>query len=229
VTEKEAIIDAENVTKNFVVGKNIIHVLKGISLKIYPADFAVLFGPSGCGKSTLLNIFVGLEKPTSGIIKIRGKRIYRMSEEKRGTFRARKIGMVHQLPYWIKSLNVVENIAMPLIIESIKKNEAIGRARMTLEKLKLVHLAKQRPSQLSGGEQQKVGIARALVTDPWIIFADEPTGNLDSKSGDEVLSLLQELNREQKRTVLVVTHNEKYWNCGNRKIEMEDGKIIKDT
>ena len=137
--------------------------------------------------------------------------------------------MVHQVPYWIKSLNVIENVAMPLIIEGHNEKNAVAKAKTVLSKLEIGELAKQIPTQLSSGEQQKVGLARALVTDPWIILADEPTGNLDTKSGDELMNLLQVLNKVQKRTILLVTHNEKYWNCGNRRIEMEDGQIVKDN
>lgn len=228
MAEHDVIIDVRNVTKDFVVGKNTIPVLKGVNLQIKAADFVVIFGPSGCGKSTLLNVILGLEAPTKGEVEIRDTKIYNLSDDQRATFRAHKIGMVYQMPYWIKSLNVQENIAFPLIIEGAPEREAMTRARRVMGEIGIEDLAKQIPTQLSGGEQQKVGLARALVTNPWILMADEPTGNLDSTAGDEVLAIFQELNIKHKRTVVIVTHNPAYWDCGNRRIEMKDGQIVKD-
>jgi len=152
-----------------------------------------------------------------------------MDDDERSTFRSKKIGMIYQMPYWIKSLNVVENVALPLIIEGVKESEAMRHAKTILTDLGIADLAKQMPTQLSGGQQQKAGLARALVSNPWILMADEPTGNLDSKSGDEIMEIFRELNKKHKRTILMVTHNEQYFNYGTRKIEMKDGEIIKDS
>lgn len=225
----EIAIDIENITRTFEVGENKIRALREIDLKIYTTDFVVIFGPSGCGKSTLLNIILGIDKPTSGKVIVRDRDIFKMPEDERSYFRLSKIGMVYQMPYWIKSLTVRENVAMPLIIKGIKEKNALGRADSIMEELSIAELADQRPTQLSGGQQQKVGLARALVTNPWIIMADEPTGNLDSQAADEIMKILYDLNRKHKRTVILVTHNDKYWEYGNRRIEMIDGKITKDT
>lgn len=139
------------------------------------------------------------------------------------------MGIIHQTPYWAKSLNVVENTALPLIIEGAAEKVAIKKAEDILQELKILDLAKQKPTQLSGGQQQKVGFARALISSPWIIFADEPTGNLDSKSATEIMSLFKLLNEKHKRTIILVTHNKEYWDIGTRRIEMKDGIIAKDV
>ena len=226
---KTIVINAEEVEKSFKVGEGVVRVLRGVDLQVYSGDFAVIFGPSGCGKSTLLNIIMGIDTPTSGTFHVRDTNIEKLSEDGRATFRSRKMGMVHQLPYWVKSIDVRHNVALPLIIKGEKQDEALVKADKLLRELEIIKLSTKRPSQLSGGEQQKVGIARALICEPWIILADEPTGNLDSEAGEEIMELLRRLNREEGRTILLVTHNDRYWNAGNRRIEMEDGKIIKDT
>lgn len=228
-THHNVIIDVKNVTKDFAVGKNTIPVLRGIDLKIRATEFVVIFGPSGCGKSTLFNIILGLDEPTSGEVEIRDTEIYDLDDDARSIFREKKIGMIYQMPYWIKSLNVTENIAFPMIIEGVKERDALKHAQKVMEEIGITEFAHQIPTQLSGGEQQKVGLARALVSNPWIIMADEPTGNLDSTAGDEIMAMFQELNMKHKRTVIMVTHNSAYWECGTRRIEMKDGMIIKDT
>ena len=225
----EAVINLENVKRHFKVGDNTVRALRGVNLKIYSKDFVVIFGPSGCGKSTLLNLILGIDKPTSGNVHVRDKDIFKMSDDERAMFRLSKIGMVHQMPYWVKSLTVRENIAIPLIIKGIKEETAMQRADRIMEELNIGELGHQRPTQLSGGQQQLTGLARALVTNPWIIIADEPTGNLDSINAEEMMQMLHDLNTKHKRTVLVVTHNGKYWDFGNRRVEMIDGKIIKDA
>jgi len=225
----EVVIEVEDISKDFKVGKNEIHALRDINLKIYSTDFAVIFGPSGCGKSTLLNIILGIDNPTTGKVILRDRNIFLIPEDERGIFRSRKIGMIYQTPYWVRSLNSVENVALPLIIEGIKQSFALARAHKVMEELEIDTLAKQIPTQLSGGEQQKLELARALVANPWIIMADEPTGNLDSASANEIMELFDELNQKHDRTVVLVTHNQAYWGLGNRRIEMKDGKIIKDS
>lgn len=228
-TSHRAIIEVNKVCKDFAVGKSSISALKNIDLKVYATDFLVIFGPSGCGKSTLLNIILGLDQPTSGEVEIRKQKINLMSEDERAAFRAKKIGMVYQMPYWVRSLNVLENVSLPLLIEGLNQDQASARAREILAELKIEDLANQFPTQLSSGEQQRAGLARALVANPWILMADEPTGNLDSKNGDEIMKLLMEMNKKHYRTIVLVTHNEAYWDCGSRRIEMRDGEIIEDT
>lgn len=225
----EAVIEVEGLEKTFKVGQNEIKALRGVDLTIKSTEFVVIFGPSGCGKTTMMNIIAGIDVPSKGKVKVRGTDIFALKEEKRGIFRSEKIGIIHQMAYWAKSLNVVENVALPLIIEGQSEKSAIERSEKVLKELGLSELAKQRPTQLSGGQQQKIGFARALISSPWIIFADEPTGNLDSKSAEEIMNLFKMLNEKYKRTIILVTHNRDYWNIGTRRIEMKDGVISKDV
>ncbi len=225
----EKIIDVSNLKKNFKVGDNIIDGIKEIDLKVYATDFLVIFGPSGCGKSTLLNIIAGIDTPSEGEVIVRDTNIFKLNEDQRAKFRAKKMGIVHQMPYWIKSLSVVENVAIPLIIEGEKPKYARNKAKELLNEMGISKLSYQHPNQLSGGQQQKVGIARALICNPWILMADEPTGNLDSTSADEIIALFDTLNRKHKRTIMMVTHNSAYWEMGTRRIEMKDGLIVKES
>lgn len=227
--EHEPIIKIRDLKKRFDVGTSQINALSGISLDIYPSSFTLLFGPSGCGKSTLLNIIAGIDHPTEGKVKIRGTDIFSLNEDERGDFRAKKMGIIHQMSYWIKSLSVLENVALPLVIEGNDPKFAISRAKEVMSDLKISNFANQIPTQLSGGQQQKAGLARALVSNPWILLADEPTGNLDSTSADEIMALFDILNRKHKRTIVMVTHNQAYWELGSRRLEMKDGKIVEDS
>jgi putative ABC transport system ATP-binding protein len=227
--EAEVIIETRHLFREFQTGDTTVHALQDVNLKVYTQDFIVIFGPSGCGKSTLLNLILGIDEPTKGEVLINGLNIFKLEEDNRANFRSRKIGMIYQMPYWVKSLNILENVALPLIAEGIKTDHALQRAKEILEGLNLYKFALQPPNQLSGGEQQKMELARSLVTDPWIIMADEPTGNLDSTSGKEIIDLLHSMNEKQGKTIILVTHNEEYWSSGNRRIEMKDGQIIKDT
>ncbi len=229
VAHHECIIDVVNIEKHFKVGINDIQALKGVNAKVCATDFLVVYGPSGCGKSTLLNIMSGVDTPTKGDIIVRGKNIGKMDEDKRAKFRAQKMGIIHQSPSWIKSLKVFENVALPLIINGIDYKTAYKRAKNMLKELEIQQFADQVPTQLSSGQQQKVAIARALVSNPWIVMADEPTGNLDSTSADEIMAVLHNLNKAFKRTIIIVTHNQAYWSVGTSKLEMKDGKIVKQT
>ncbi len=206
-----------------------VTVLREINLIVKPAQFVILYGPSGCGKSTLLHCIVGLEKPTKGEVWIRGKNIYTMTEDERSEFRARHIGIVYQQPLWISSLYVVENVALPVLALGEYERTALRRAKHILGELGLEKLAYHYPLELSGGEQQLVGVARALATNPWLIVLDEPTGNLDSHSSDRLLATLQQLNRKSKRTILLVTHNLAYLPYADRAISMRDGRLIKEA
>lgn len=225
----ETIIRVENVSKVFDLGTRKVQALSEVNLEARASDFLIIYGPSGCGKSTLLNIIAGAEEPSAGKVIVRDQNIFNLDEDERGIFRSKKMGIVYQMSYWIKSLNVVENVAMPLIIEGVKKRKAVERAMTLLEDLGIAQLATQNPAQLSGGEQQKIGFARALIANPRIIIADEPTGNLDSTASDEVMSLLNTLNLGMKKTIILVTHNQAYWELGTRRIEMKDGKIVKEV
>ncbi len=217
----------EDVKRSFDVGESNIPALRGVNLKIYPKEFLVIFGPSGCGKTTLLNIILGIDIPTSGKVFVRGQEIFKMDEDGRANFRAHRFGMVHQLSYWVRSLNVAENVALPLLIGNEGEGHSLNRAGNVLEELGIGELANKLPYQLSSGEQQKIGVARALITNPLIIMADEPTGNLDSESAQNLMELFGKLNRDYDRTIILVTHNEQYWDFGTRRIEMKDGVIVK--
>lgn len=227
--EKDLVIEVKGITKTYDLGHRKIEALRGVDLEIREQDFAIIYGPSGCGKSTLLHIITGADDPSEGQVMVRDRDIFKMTEDERGLFRSKKMGIIYQMPYWIKSLNVVENVALPLIIEGMREKLALKRAMVILAKLKIDKFAHQIPTQLSGGEQQKVGLARALVSDPLIIIADEPTGNLDSTSSDEIMSLFHTLNTELKKTIVLVTHNQAYWEMGTQRIEMKDGVILKEV
>jgi len=225
----QPVIEIENLNKQFQVGQTGIEALKDINLEIRSTDFCIVYGPSGCGKTTLLNIIAGIDTPTSGSVRVRDKDIFKMPEDERGIYRSKKFGIIQQMPYWVKSLSTLENVALPLLIEGQTKQEALHRANLVLKELKIENFANQAPTELSGGQQQKASLARALVSSPWILLCDEPTGNLDSKSADEIMSLFNSLNIEYKRTIILVTHNQSYWKIGTREVEMRDGSIIKDT
>jgi putative ABC transport system ATP-binding protein len=219
------IITVEHLNKSFKVGKNEVEVLKDINFEILPGEFVIIFGPSGCGKSTLLHTLVGLEKPTGGILSIRGDDVYAMKQDERASFRRKKFGIVYQQSNWIKSLNVIENVAFPLCVTGRKEKDAIVRAHNLLNLFRLDEFEKNTPTELSGGQQQRVSVTRALITNPWIIVADEPTGNLDSTSAADLMYVFQFLNNESKRTIIMVTHNDNYAKYATKIIRMEDGKI----
>jgi putative ABC transport system ATP-binding protein len=201
-------------------------VLQGIDLDIAPNDFCIIYGPSGSGKSTLLHHFIGLELPTEGQVIINGTDLTKMNEEERAVFRAKNFGMVYQFWYWAKSLNVLDNVALPLLIAGIEEKKARAEAMKRLEEIEMTKFAFKKPTSLSGGEQQKIGLARALVNDPAIIIADEPTGNLDAHSADTIISILQDLNVLKKRAIVMVTHNLVYLPIATKKVAVRDGQII---
>lgn len=225
VPERKPVINLENVIKDFKVGKNQVRVLRGLDLKIFAGEFVIMFGQSGCGKSTTLNTIMGLEPPTSGDVFVRDVNLYNLSDDERAKYRQTKFGMVSQQPNWIKSLNVVENVAYPLMISGAKRHEALARAKHALDVFGLAEYAKYTPTELSGGQQQKVSMCRAFMTNPWMLVADEPTGNLDSKSAEEVMNIFKLINEEAKRTILIVSHNLDYEKYASKLIYMKDGQI----
>ncbi|MEK9156216.1 MAG: ABC transporter ATP-binding protein [Patescibacteria group bacterium] len=225
--QHETIIKIESLSKEYTLdGGRKAPVLHDLDLEIRSTDFAIIYGPSGCGKSTLLHSIVGLEKPDAGKVKIRGTDIYALNPEERARFRAEKFGMVYQIWYWIRALTVWENVAIPLFIDGEKESVGHKKALRALEEVKMAHYASKRPMQLSGGEQQRICLARALINNPWIIVADEPTGNLDSHNSDDVMRLFQELNIKSKRTIIMVTHNLIYLPMATKKIAMRDGRVV---
>ena len=201
------LVTARGVDKVFKRGSEEIHVLGGLDLEIPNGEFLALMGPSGSGKSTLLNLIGGLDRPSEGAVEVGGKRIDRLSERKLAAWRARHVGLVFQFYNLMPVLSARKNVELPLLLTSLSKAERKKRANVALDIVGLANRAGHYPRQLSGGEQQRTGIARAIVTDPTLLLCDEPTGDLDRKSGDEILDLLQALNQEQGKTIIMVTHD----------------------
>ena len=216
-----------NIKKSFGSGDSRIEVLKGINLSMEQGEFCVLLGPSGSGKSTLLNMLAGLEKPTKGEVIIAGKHIEKLNEEQLVTFRRDHVGFIFQSFHLMGTLNAVENVALPLSFRGVPRDVRVRKANEMLDLVKLGKHKKHLPNQMSGGQQQRVGVARALVVDPDIIFADEPTGNLDSHTSEEVMELMQRVVREQKKTLVMVTHDDHLATYADRVFHIRDGRIIK--
>ena len=203
----DALVKVHGVDKVFKRGSEVIHVLGGLDLNIPHGEFLALMGPSGSGKSTLLNLIGGLDRPSEGTIEVGGKRIDKLSNRKLAGWRARHVGLVFQFYNLMPVLSAQKNVELPLLLTKLSRAERKKRAAIALDIVGLSHRAGHYPRQLSGGEQQRTGIARAIVTDPTLLLCDEPTGDLDRKSGDEILDLLQALNREQGKTIIMVTHD----------------------
>lgn len=222
------LIEVHSVSKSFPVGNQMVQVLKNVDLKINLEDFTVIFGPSGCGKSTLLHTILGLEEPTIGIVNLFGKSIYdSTSEDDRSVLRKSHIGMVYQQPNWIRSLTVVENVAFPLMLSGERRSEfRLQKAREMLDVFSMSNWSNYFPSELSSGQQQLVALSRALINDPEILVADEPTGNLDFESGQKLMKILSQLNTERKKTTLMVTHDLEYLHYASVGVQMLDGKIV---
>lgn len=222
----EAVLELKDVRKTFTVGQNEVEIIKGVSFVINQGDFIILFGPSGCGKSTVLNILLGLEPPTDGSVHFLHNELYARSEDERSELRKTEVGMVYQQSNWIKSLDVVENVAFPLALLGVSRSEREARAVEQLRVVGLENSAYQKPGELSSGQQQRVSLARALISNPTLIVADEPTGNLDSKASGEIMQLFKTFN-EQEKTVIMVTHDLEYLKFASRAIQMTDGAVIK--
>ena len=200
--------------------------LENVNLEVQKGEFLSIMGPSGCGKSTLLNIMGLLDTPTSGTIEINGTRTESMGDKELAAFRNKTLGFVFQSFHLINSLNVIDNVELPLLYRKMSSSERTALAKQVLERVGLSHRMKHMPTQLSGGQCQRVAIARAIVGNPEIILADEPTGNLDSKMGAEVMDLLHKLNREDGRTIVMVTHNEEQAKQTARTIRFFDGRQV---
>jgi putative ABC transport system ATP-binding protein len=201
------LVTVRDVDKIFKRGSEEIHVLGGLDLEIPEGEFLALMGPSGSGKSTLLNLIGGLDRPSQGVLEIGGERIDQLSDRRLAAWRARHVGLVFQFYNLMPMLSAQKNVELPLLLTHLSRAERKRRAGIALDIVGLSHRTGHYPRTLSGGEQQRVGIARAIVTDPTLLLCDEPTGDLDRKSGDEILDLLQALNREQGKTVIMVTHD----------------------
>jgi putative ABC transport system ATP-binding protein len=207
INNQSTLVNVRGVDKVFKRGSEVIHVLGGLNLEIPNGEFLALMGPSGSGKSTLLNLIGGLDRPSEGTVEVGGKRIDKLSDRKLAAWRARHVGLVFQFYNLMPVLSAQKNVELPLLLTKLSKAERKKRASIALDIVGLANRAGHFPRQLSGGEQQRTGIARAIVTDPTLLLCDEPTGDLDRKSGDEILDLLQALNREQGKTIIMVTHD----------------------
>lgn len=221
----DILVAAQGVDKVFKRGSEEIHVLGGLDLEIPRGEFLALMGPSGSGKSTLLNLIGGLDRPSEGVVEVGGKRIDKLSERKLAAWRARHVGLVFQFYNLMPVLSALKNVELPLLLTSLSKAERKKRANVALDIVGLANRAGHYPRQLSGGEQQRTGIARAIVTDPTLLLCDEPTGDLDRKSGDEILDLLQALNQEQGKTIIMVTHDIHAAARATRTLYLNKGKL----
>jgi len=224
--QKEAIIEVKDAKKTYIVGKERVQALDGVSFTIEKGDFCILLGSSGSGKSTLLNIMAGIEKISSGHVFIKGQEITAMGENKLAIFRQKYLGFVFQAYNLINSMNAVDNVVMPMIFKEIPKSQRTKRAKEMLVNVGLKERMYHKPTQMSGGQQQRVGIARAFVAKPEVVFADEPTGNLDSKTSKEIINIIKKMAKENNQTIVMVTHDPTMAKYASKIIEIHDGKIV---
>ncbi len=220
------IIRVKNLYKIYKVGETRVRALNGVDFNLYKGEFCAIVGTSGSGKSTLLNMLAGLEKPTKGEIEIAGKHIEHLSEKELVAFRREKVGFIFQSYNLLNTMNAIENVALPLSFRGMKRADRLARAKKYMDLVGVGEQARHMPNQMSGGQQQRVGIARALAVNPQIIFADEPTGNLDSRTTMEVLKLMQKIVRERNQTLVMVTHDNQLASYADRRIRIIDGKIV---
>jgi ABC-type lipoprotein export system ATPase subunit len=223
--QQQIAVSVRNVSQDFGIGEDAVRVLSDVNFELLSSSFNIIYGPSGSGKSTLLNILTGLQQPTTGSVSYAGKEIYKMEHDELARFRAYPIGIVYQQNYWVHSLSVVDNVAMPLYFLGYPRALARELALISLERVGMQTYGNKQPAMLSGGEQQRIAVARALVNDPLFIIADEPTGSLDSKNGDMVMDLLKKAHSEQRRMVILVTHNMEYLPLADHLLHIEDGKV----
>ena len=223
------LITFKNVVKSFPVKHGSVDVLKNINFTVPKGSFTILFGPSGSGKSTILNTILGLEPPTSGEVEVSDVDLYSLTSDQRAKFRTHYVGMVTQDNYWVNSLSVIDNVALPLYLCGYGRMKARKLAKKSVENVHLERYLNSQPTVLSGGEQQRISVARATVKSPQILVADEPTGNLDTKSGKEVLNLLISQTGQGKGTVVMVTHNPEFLEFANNILHIKDGIIEQEN
>jgi putative ABC transport system ATP-binding protein len=219
------VVAARDLSRDYKFVEEHVHAVRGVTFDIADGEYVAIVGPSGCGKSTLLNLIGAIDKPTSGSVAIRGQAAGSMSDRDATAFRLRNVGFVFQRFYLLPTLTARENVELPMAEAGLKPAERAARARELLSYVGLAHRERHRPTQLSGGEQQRVAIARALANKPALLLADEPTGELDAKTGAEIIALFGKLNRDGT-TIVVVTHDEELANAASRKIHMRDGVIV---
>jgi putative ABC transport system ATP-binding protein len=221
-----ALISLEQITKTYILGEQVVHALKGVELSIFRGDYLALMGPSGSGKSTLMNIIGCLDSPTSGKYWLNEKEVSQMSDADLSEVRNTEIGFVFQTFNLLNRLTAIENVALPLVYAGVPFSQRIERAKVVLEKVGLKDRMNHKPNELSGGQRQRVAVARALVNNPSLLLADEPTGNLDTKTSHEIMSLFQEIH-ESGNTIVLVTHEEDIANHAKHIVRMRDGLIEK--
>ena len=221
----DKVIEVKNLYKLYRVGNSVVRALNGVSFEVYPGEFCAIVGTSGSGKSTLLNMLAGLEKPTKGEVIVSGQHMENLNEDGLVKFRRENVGFIFQSFHLIGTMNALENVA--LTFQGVSKKERLRRAKKMVHLVGLDKYWDHRPNQMSGGQQQRVGVARALVVNPKIIFADEPTGNLDSHTSEEVMHLMQKVVREQKKTLVMVTHDNHLATYADRIFHIIDGEIVR--
>ena len=234
MTEQEdsmnsGVLVCSNVVRRFLEGKSMLEVLSGVDLQVLPAERLAIIGSSGSGKTTLLQIMGGLDEPTSGEVYVGGKSIAHSTEAEKGDLRNRYIGFIYQFHHLLPEFTAQENVAMPLLIRRIARGEALERASELLARVGLDKRLDHKPGELSGGERQRAAVARALITKPQLVLADEPTGNLDAGNGAHVLSLMMELNLELETSLVIVTHDHSIAEKMDRILVLEDGKLRPET
>ncbi len=222
----QLILKTENLCKTYKDGKINLEVLKGIDLEVRKGEALCIIGPSGAGKSTLLHILGGLDEPSKGKVSFEGKELYHILEKERAKIRNKKIGFLFQFYHLLPEFNALENVILPALIDGISFSQIKEKAKRLLRVVGLQMRMNHKPAQLSGGEQQRLAIARALINNPDIIFCDEPTGNLDSQCGEQIVNLLRNLNCEQDKTLVIVSHEAKIAKMANRIIHIQDGRLV---
>jgi putative ABC transport system ATP-binding protein len=229
MAQNGTLVQVKDVHKEYRRGNERIDVLQGINLEIPQGDFLALMGPSGSGKTTLLNLVGGLDRPTSGSVEVAGEPISKLSDGQLAKWRARHVGFIFQFYNLLPVLTAERNVELPLLLTSLSAAQRKQHVATALGVVGLADRARHYPRQLSGGQEQRVGIARAIVTDPTLLLCDEPTGDLDRKSGDEILDLLQALNREHGKTIIMVTHDPHAATCARRVLHLEKGELVKEA
>ncbi len=228
MSERQPFIRVEDLHRHFSMGSEVVRALDGVTFSVYSGEFFGIMGASGSGKSTLLYLIGGLDRPTRGSIEVQGRTLHTLDENALAEYRRHTVGFVYQMFHLVPSMTALQNVELPMILARVPRRERLRRARRLLVQVGLEERLHHRPTELSGGQRQRVAIARALANDPALILADEPTGNLDTRAGKEIVSLLRALAHEQGRTVLIVSHDPTVIAQTDRYIRLQDGRIVEE-